>query len=93
MEKTKRKEAIWIGKMTEIIARGMDGALDRGEIDLSCCNGDATVAARIFMQAMEGTKRDFRRGSDVEQNVRDIVHFFTDALTARSPAANLRNVS
>ena len=73
-------EASWCDTMIGVIARALEQADRDGEIDLGRAGLDAVAVARIFMQAMEGMKRDFLRGNAIEGHVVNLVTFYANTL-------------
>ncbi len=73
-------EADWCETMIGVIGTALARAEADGEIDLKRTGLCAEAVARIFMQAMEGMKRDFLRGNPIEQNVHNLVDFYANTL-------------
>lgn len=78
-------EERWCDVMIDVIARGIKSAVDDGELDLSRTGATPELAARIFMQAMEGVKSDAMRGKAIEHYVEALVRFVSGALAAGRP--------
>lgn len=75
-------EEEWCQSLIEVIARGIANAERTGEVSLEPLGVDAHSVGAIVMQAMEGMKANYLRGKPIENDVRNLVTFIANALTA-----------
>jgi AcrR family transcriptional regulator len=75
-------EETWCDSMIGVIAEAISAAEASGEISVSHLGVDAKTVGSIIMQAMEGMKANYLRGNEIEGDVRKLVTFVANALTA-----------
>ncbi|WP_158284653.1 TetR/AcrR family transcriptional regulator [Oricola cellulosilytica] len=74
-------EEEWCQSLIGVIAKGIEEAARTGEVSLEPLGVDAHAVASIVMQAMEGMKSNYLRGKPIEDDVRNLVAFVSNALT------------
>ena len=75
-------EERWCDSMIEVFTEAISAAEASGEISLSNLGVDAKTVGSIVMQAMEGMKASCLRGNEIEPDVRKLITFVANALTA-----------
>jgi hypothetical protein len=76
-------EERWCDCMIDTITAGISDAKSRGEVVVSPLGVDARDVASIVMQSMEGLKACYLRGKPIDDDVRKMVTFVSNALTVQ----------